>query len=1212
MLLPCRLILAPFDLTEEISGTPLNLNFWRTTLSCPGSGQRGACQFFARLAVHKINLFKFREQGKKLNASEGNEPRKASSPLPFREAINNFAGNLSEKSYQELTQNDLKYLAYVFFHSICYIYHAKPIISTNYLIKTNFSFLSKDYPILANLGAQAERYIHNDPNATLFKLRLFTEKMVELIYEIHQVDFPYENTPFRRLQSLRDDGILDDRILSLFHAIRKSGNQAVHAGDQLERPAMNMLVNTFKLAKWFYETYSEEAIDVFSARFHPPDKIDFELEYKTLEQNYLKLERQLNEVLEKRETGNLSQEKAQEIKQRSMNAAQKIEMSEADTRQLIDAQLKAAGWEVDTPTLNYKLNHTLPQKGRSMAIAEWRVGDKWADYALFIGTELYGVVEAKKYVQDISTDLHQSKIYAELAGENNPAKLLGEWGKYKVPFLFSSNGRTYLKQLETKSGVWFIDIRNPRNHARALKGWYSPEGLKKVWQQDLAEAEKKLKDNKPEYLRDRTGLWLRDYQIKAINQVEETLSTEPQRNRMLLAMATGTGKTRTIIGLAYRLTQSNRFKRILFMVDRRLLAKQALTAFKDNKIEDLKTFAEIYQIQELKALTPELDTRLHFATVQSMVKRLFYSDDSSGVLPIDTYDCIIVDEAHRGYLMDREMDEEELNFKDQSDYVSKYRRVLDYFDATAIGLTATPALHTTEIFGPPVYTYSYREAVIDGYLIDHEAPYLIKTKLSEEGMVWEKGEKPKVYDRESNQILELDQLEDELAINVEGFNKLVITKNFNRTVLAQLVQEIDPESDEKTLVFAVTDEHADLVVKLMKEEYEKIGVEVHDDAIQKITGKSYDPDEQVLRYRNEKYPSIAVTVDLLTTGVDVPAICNLVFLRRTKSRILYEQMLGRATRRCDEIDKEIFRIYDAVRIYEALEDYTQMRPVAPNPQTTFKHLIDELPKIDSNERAQKQLEQLLAKFNRKRRHLHDENLDQFSYLAGGKDPEAFANDLQNVRDNHDFQELNQYESLWSFLDELKPPPSKQFVSEHEDETRGIERGYGQGQKPEDYLLSFETFIKENINKIEAVKIICTRPHELDRQSLKELRLELSQRGFYANALNSAWKQTRNVDIAADIISYIRTLALGDVLISHEERIQKAIEKVKSMKHWNKIQLKWIDRFEKQLLQENVLQKADLDLAPFDENGGFQRLDKIFNHELEHVLSTLNNSLYITA
>ncbi len=1074
---------------------------------------------------------------------------------------------------------------------------------------SNFSFLSKEFSLLANLGIQAERYIHDDPNAAIYKMRLLGEKMVEIIFEIHQLDFPFENTAFRRLQLLIDEGILEDKIASLLHTIRKSGNEAVHAGKGVEEAAISLLFSVFKISKWFYDAYSDKAEDISQYKFHTPQKIEPGKDYSSLEHDYMALESRFNLLLKDREIGLLSQEKSTEIKQRAVQAALKIEMSEAETRYLIDDQLRSAGWEADTPTINYKLHGSLPEKGKNKAIAEWKVGAKWADYALFIGTEFYGIVEAKKYAQDISTDLFQSKRYAEFAEQKGPVQFLGLWDNYKIPFLFSTNGRTFLKQIETKSGIWFLDARNPHNHSRSIKGWFSPEGLKKLWEQDIAGAEQKLKDNIPDFLRDKNGLALRDYQMKAINAVENTLIENPDSGRILLAMATGTGKTRTIIGLVYRLIQSNRFRRILFLADRRLLVGQASDSFKDNKIEDLNTFAEIYQVQGLTDLIPELDTRLHFATVQSMVARLFYQKEGSEILPIDTYDCIIVDEAHRGYLLDKEMDDDELEFKNQQDYVSKYRRVLDYFDATAIGMTATPALHTTEIFGSPVYNYSYREAVIDGFLIDHEPPYLIKTKLSEEGIIWEKGEKPKVYDRENNVIIELDQLEDELAINIEGFNKMVLTESFNRTVLKELVQQIDPEGDEKTLIFAANDEHADLVVKIMKEEYAKIGIDVFENAIQKITGKSYDPVEQVRRYKNEKYPTIAVTVDLLTTGIDVPAICNIVFLRRVKSRILYEQMLGRATRRCDEIGKEVFRIYDAVRIYEALQDYTQMKPVSPDPKVTFGQLVAELPRIVSNERAVKQLEQIIARFQRKRKLIQDAHIDKFSYLTGGLDPESFIGFLKELRNSNSLENLDRVQGIWKFLDELQPTPAMKYVSDHDDEFKGMERGYGNGQKPEDYILSFQQFVTDNLNKIAALQIICTRPQELDRQSLKALRLELDLKGFNTTKLNTAWKESRNVDIAADIISYIRTLALGDLLISHAVRINRAVEKVRAMKSWNKIQLKWIDRFEKQLLQENVLQKSDLNMAPFKEDGGYQRLNKIFNNELELVVNEINENLY---
>jgi type I restriction enzyme, R subunit len=1073
---------------------------------------------------------------------------------------------------------------------------------------SNFSYLEQEFPILFNIGQAAECNLHTDPVTCLFKLRLFAEKLSEYIFTKHKLEYPYKNTFHNRLKTLELEGILPDAVKDLLHSIKNKGNLAVHDSIGSPEDAKSILFSTFKISKWFYQVYGDEQNKIADLKFHLPENLDARHALHVLKTQHDELQQKFDEFVKERDTTGLPQNVSTEILQRSKALASKIDMSEAETRILIDSQLRQAGWEVDTEKLNYKTQKTLPQRGKKIAIAEWPCKTKWADYALFIGTELYGIVEAKKYSSDISTDLRQSKVYAELVEANHEAQLLGKWSYYHVPFLFSTNGRPYLEQIKTKSGVWFLDVRDTYSTSRALQGWYSPDGLKNLYESNVKDSVNHLKSESADFLQNDTGLSLRDYQLKAIVKLEEKLINQPEDRRYLIAMATGTGKTRTIIGLCYRLIQSNRFRRILFLVDRRILAKQAMDFFKDNRIVGLNTFSEIYDVKGLKEAIPDIDTRLHFATVQGMVQRIFYNDGTD-IPPVDQYDCIIIDEAHRGYLLDKEIDEEDLVFKNQNDYVSKYRMVLDYFDSYAIALTATPALHTHEIFGSPVFTYSYREAVIDGFLIDHEPPHIIKTELGEKGIVWEKGEKPKVFDKETNSIVELAKLEDELKIEISGFNKLVITESFNRTVIKQLVKKLDPDGEEKTLIFAATDEHADRVVQYLKEEFEELGVDVADDAIQKITGKSYDPEEQLARYKNEKYPNIAVTVDLLTTGIDVPTICNLVFLRRIKSRILFEQMLGRATRRCDEIGKELFQIYDAVKIYDTLKDYTQMKPVVVQPKTTFTQLIDEFGSIEKTDRVKKQVEQILAKFHRKKKYLTEHNKDKFEYHSKGSDPDTFIKKLKKSTTNADIGDLRKLTGLWQFLDELKPGPNVILVSEHVDRYLGTERGYGATEKPEDYLESFTKFINENKNKITALNIICTKPAELDRKSLRELMIALDHEGFNASSLNVAWKNAKNEDIAADIIAYIRTLALGDSLISHEDRIKTAVDKIREMKDWNKVQLKWINRFEMQLLKETVMKVEDLNKSPFDDAGGFDRLDKIFENNLEEIITKLNEHLY---
>jgi type I restriction enzyme R subunit len=320
-------------------------------------------------------------------------------------------------------------------------------------------------------------------------------------------------------------------------------------------------------------------------------------------------------------------------------------------------------------------------------------------------------------------------------------------------------------------------------------------------------------------------------------------------------------------------------------------------------------------------------------------------------------------------------------------------------------------------------------------------------------------------------------------------------------------------------------------------------------------------------------------------------------------------MLGRATRRCDEIGKEVFHIFDATKIYETLEDYTQMKPVVANPSASFKQLANELDEIESEKRTEQQIKQIIAKIQRKKPFIQEEDLNKFEYNAQGLNPDQLAEQLKSKKPEEAAEQIKSYQGLWKFLDEFKPAPKVQLVSEHQDEFQAIERGYGKAKKPEDYLESFSQFIKENQNKMQALKLICTRPAELDRQSLKELLLALDQEGYNEASLKVAWKEARNEDIAADIIAYIRTLALGTSLKSREERAKNAMDKIRVMKDWNKGQLKWIERFEKKLVQESILQKEDLNRGAFKEYGGFDRINKIFEEDLENIIKEINQNLY---
>lgn len=815
-------------------------------------------------------------------------------------------------------------------------------------------------------------------------------------------------------------------------------------------------------------------------------------------------------------------------------------------------------------------------------------------------------MEAKKKAKDVAASLNQAERYAkDIVIKDDECFSNGTWGEYKIPFMFATNGRSFLKQLELKSGIWFLDGRKSKNLPRALQAWYTPQGLIDLLKQDADISEGKLLNEPFDYL------GLREFQKEAVQAVEKALSEG--KRQILLAMATGTGKTRTAIGLIYRLIKSDRFKRVLFLVDRKALGEQAEDAFKETRLEDLLTFNNIFDLKGIRHPTLEETTKVHISTVQGTMRRILFNENDEAIPSIDMYDCIVVDEAHRGYTLDREMGEVEITYRDEKDFISKYRKVLEYFDAVKIGMTATPAPHTAEIFGKPVYTYSYREAVIDGWLIDHEPPHQIKTKLLKDGIRWKKGDTIPVYDQATGQITNLTDIPDDLVLEVDNFNKSVITEPFNQTIIKELVTELDPEGNEKTLVFAATDDHADMVVKLLYKEFKNLGVDVDHDAIKKITGSIDHPLEMIKRYKNEKYPNIAITVDLLTTGIDVPEICNLVFIRRVKSRILYEQMMGRATRLCDTIHKTHFSIFDTVGLYKVLETVSNMKPVVPNPTIDLKTLLDELCAMESNHEAETiqkvQMEQIIAKLRRKFRSLGKEEKEAFKTLTQGQELEAFIaslkdNDLETAK-----KIIKGSQNILEFLDENRRRTSKQLISTHEDKLLSHTRGYGDGEKPEDFLNDFKTFIFDNMNKITALNIVCTRPRELTRKTLKELKLALDRNGFTESGLQVAWREWKNEDIAADIVSFIRKLALGDPLESHEDRIHHAMQNIYALQKWNKIQRSWLERFELQLIKETVLNKEDLNTGAFRQNGGFKKINTIFQGNLEILLTQIQKNIY---
>lgn len=749
---------------------------------------------------------------------------------------------------------------------------------------------------------------------------------------------------------------------------------------------------------------------------------------------------------------------------------------------------------------------------------------------------------------------------------------------------------------------------------KALRGWISPDGMLKLLESDIEKADKALQTLPYDFLRDKDGLNLRQYQLNAI-QAAENAVINGQKN-ILLAMATGTGKTRTVLGMIYRFLKTGRFNRILFLVDRTALGEQAEDVFNEVKLEDLKTLNDIYDIKTLEDAVFEDETKVHIATVQGMVKRLLYNDEERQPSVTD-YDLIVIDEAHRGYLLDKEMGEDELLYRDQLDYQSKYRMVIEYFDAVKIALTATPALHTTQIFGKPVFKYTYREAVIEGYLVDYDAPHKIKTQFNTEGIKYNKGETLALYDPVTHEITNSEVLQDEMNFDVEKFNKQIITPSFNRTVLEEIARDIDPEDvmQGKTLIYAVDDEHADLIVKILKEIYTNYGID--NDAIMKITGSvaggnKRKVQEAIKRFKNERFPSIAVTVDLLTTGIDVPEITTLVFMRRVKSRILFEQMLGRATRLCPKINKTHFEIYDPVGVYDSLEEVNTMQPVSADPKTTFAQLLDGLEVLEDEAHIKNAVAQIIAKLQRVKRRLTKEEVNEFKDLAAGLTVEGFIQKIESLPAAEARNTLLMEASLLEMLDDKHGHGGyTKVISDKQDKFLIRERGFGKNeQRPEYYLEAFEDFVKNNVNEIAALNIICTRPKELTRETLKSLRLALAKNGFTTQQLNTAVSEITSEEITADIISLVRRYAIGSPLVSHQARIRRAVDKLKKAHNFSRVELNWLNRIENYLLNESVMNVKVFDEDErFKTNGGYKRLNQVFRNNLEGIITELNEYLY---
>ena len=481
----------------------------------------------------------------------------------------------------------------------------------------------------------------------------------------------------------------------------------------------------------------------------------------------------------------------------------------------IDARLKQTGWKLlpFSPSLDLK---TLDK----CAVEELPTGNGPADYALFVGGQCLGIVEAKKVTVNPQNVLEQAKRYAR--GVFDAA---GQWRDFRVPFLYSSNGTL----------IWHVDVRPDRLVSRQVSDFHTPEALAGFFSSNAISARSYLLDTPPEQI---TGL--RPYQRDSILAVEQAILGG--RRDMMVAMATGTGKTYLTVAQIYRLLESGLARRILFLVDRKALAAQAVREFnsfntpKRNKFtQEYEVYSQRFQKEDFGDDTPfdpkvlpneyltapkASQTFVYVSTIQRMARNLFGAEGSFAQsrgdadieedadrldIPIHAFDVIIADECHRGY---------------SAQETSIWRNTIQHFDSIRIGLTATPAAHTIAMFGEPVFRYGVEQAILDNWLVDYE-PISIHSDVRINGVFLKEGEEVGKIDTQTG-LEALDNLEDERTFDASAVERAVTAPDSNRKIIKEIAKyayEHEKETGRfpKILIFAVNDlphtSHADQLVR---------------------------------------------------------------------------------------------------------------------------------------------------------------------------------------------------------------------------------------------------------------------------------------------------------------------------------------------------------------------------------------------------------------
>ncbi len=914
-------------------------------------------------------------------------------------------------------------------------------------------------------------------------------------------------------------------------------------------------------------------------------------------------------------------------------------------RDQIDAMLLASGWLVQSRS---KMNLSA---GSGVAVAEYPTDIGPADYVLFVDKKAVGVIEAKRAEEGVHLTMHEEQ------SEGYASAKLKFLNTEKLPFVYESTGEL----------TRFTDYRDSKPRSRPVFSFHRPETFLE-WSKQESSLRTRLKEIP---LLPENGL--RDCQIIAIHNLEK--SFKENKPKALIQMATGSGKTFTAISFIYRLLKYARAKRVLFLVDTRNLGEQAeqeFMAFVPN--DDNRKFTELYAVTRLKSSFIPGDNQVYISTIQRMYALLKGSelDESaeeanpneyrqrepqpvvySDKVPVEFFDFIVIDECHRSIY-------------------NLWKQVLDYFDAFQVGLTATPDNRTFGYFNQNLVSdYGYEKAVVDGVLVPYNV-FTIETKITKAGSKILMGEKVDKRERLTRRKF-WETVDEDIEYSGKQLDTDIVNKSQIRTIIRAIKENfpsifrdrVDAEGRfevPKTLIFAKTDSHAEDIIDIVREEFAE-----ENKFCKKITYRSTEDPKTVLsQFRNDYYPRIAVTVDMIATGTDIRPLEVLVFMRDVKSRSYYEQMKGRGTRTCSleqlkatgtpsaKFTKDHFVIIDAIGVESSQK--TDSRPLEKKPGMSLGDLLQNVALGNTEEEILTTLANRLIMLDRQ---LSEKDKNDFSARAGGFSINQVVKQLLNAYDP-DTLETEKANLRGSMVEAGPEAFDKAFDSKHQliiekavavfhqpelrDFIRDIRKKYDQvidginldeitqigWVKDQEAAASltisnFRTWIEANKDEITALQIFYGQPfrrRELSYKMIRDLyeKIKTEQPLLAPLAVWQAYEQVGKVnggpknELTA-LVSLIRTIAgLDTVLTGYDKTVDKNFQSWVFKKQagtttkFTEEQMQWLRMIKDYVASSFHVDKEDFELDPFNKNGGLGKMWQLFGERMDEIIGELNEVL----